>query len=98
MGHVALGKEFLRTLKHLRELVEQREAVHDIAFRRYHCNQWVAAEAPWISGEAWDACKAEPELNHSLDTIIGVAIAVLAYQLAVNLPRRLGRDDRSPST
>jgi hypothetical protein len=33
-----------------------------------------------------------------LDTIIGVAIAVLAYQLAVNLPRRLGRDDRSPST
>ncbi len=33
-----------------------------------------------------------------LDTIIGVAIAMLAYQLAVILPGRLGRDAKSPAS
>ncbi len=54
-------------------LQEQREAVHEIAFRRYHTNQWVAAAAPWISPEVWDACAAEPEIP---DDAKGVAIGV----------------------
>src|SRR5918998_1177193 len=30
-------------------LQEQREAVADIAFRRYHCNQWLAGEHHWLA-------------------------------------------------
>jgi phage terminase large subunit-like protein len=57
-------------------LAEQREAVHDIAFRRYHCNQWVAAKAPWINPEVWDACKEEPTLLLTRPTVLGVDASI----------------------
>ncbi len=39
-------------------LEEQREAVHESAFRRFHCNQWVtAALEPWLPRGAWEACE-----------------------------------------
>lgn len=38
-------------------LAEQREAVHETAYRRFHANQWVAAgEDAFLALEAWDAC------------------------------------------
>jgi phage terminase large subunit-like protein len=37
-------------------LAEQRDAVADIAFRRYHCNQWVASGQHWLPIGAWAAC------------------------------------------
>jgi phage terminase large subunit-like protein len=37
-------------------LAEQREAVQDIAFRRYHCNQWAASGQHWLPIGAWQAC------------------------------------------
>lgn len=40
-------------------LAEQREAVHESAFRRFHCNQWVAAESYWLPEGAWQACAAD---------------------------------------
>ena len=40
-------------------LQEQRTAVHESAFRRFHANQWInAATEPWLPREAWDACAA----------------------------------------
>jgi len=40
-------------------LEEQREAVHELAFRRFHCNQWTSAEGYWLPPGAWQACSAE---------------------------------------
>jgi phage terminase large subunit-like protein len=40
----------------LQGLREQREAVADIAFRRYHCNQWVASGQHWLPIGAWAKC------------------------------------------
>jgi phage terminase large subunit-like protein len=58
-------------------LAEQREAVHELAFRRYHANQWVQAEAPWIAASAWDACSARPEIpDGASDVVLGVDAAI----------------------
>jgi phage terminase large subunit-like protein len=40
----------------LEGLQEQREAVADIAFRRYHANQWMAGGQHWLPIGAWAAC------------------------------------------
>jgi phage terminase large subunit-like protein len=40
----------------LEGLQEQREAVADIAFRRYHANQWLAGGQHWLPIGAWAAC------------------------------------------
>lgn len=37
-------------------LAEQRDAVHEMAYRRYHCNQWVSADDSAISPSEWAAC------------------------------------------
>jgi phage terminase large subunit-like protein len=37
-------------------LAEQREAVADIAFRRFHCNQWAASGQHWLPIGAWAKC------------------------------------------
>ena len=58
-------------------LAEQREAVHELAFRRYHANQWVQAEAPWIAAQAWDACSAKPEIpDGASEVVLGVDAAI----------------------
>lgn len=38
------------------DLAEQREAVHEMAFRRYHANQWIAGTDAAISPTEWAAC------------------------------------------
>ena len=38
------------------DLAEQREAVHEMAFRRYHANQWVSGVDSAISPTEWAAC------------------------------------------
>jgi len=40
----------------LKDLAEQRDAVHEMAFRRYHANQWVAAADTAITPGEWGAC------------------------------------------
>jgi phage terminase large subunit-like protein len=40
----------------LEGLREQREAVADIAFRRYHANQWTASGQHWLPIGAWQKC------------------------------------------
>lgn len=40
----------------LEGLAEQRAAVQDSAFRRYHANQWTVGEHHWLPPGAWQAC------------------------------------------
>lgn len=72
-------------------LGQQREAVHEIAFRRYHCNQWVGAQAPWITGDVWDACAGEPLIPEGSEVILGVDAAIRHDSTCV---ARVRRDDR----
>lgn len=41
------------------DLAEQREAVHEMAFRRYHANQWVSGIDSAIAPAEWAACKVD---------------------------------------
>jgi phage terminase large subunit-like protein len=68
-------------------LAEQREAVHEIAFRRYHCNQWVGAQAPWITADVWDACAGKPDLA-SGGRILGIDAAIRHDSTCVAMVRR----------
>jgi phage terminase large subunit-like protein len=71
-------------------LQEQRDAVHEIAFRRYHCNQWVDSHAPWISADVWDACSEKPRIAPRAEVILGVDAAIRHDSAAVVT---LHRDD-----
>jgi phage terminase large subunit-like protein len=71
------------------KLVEQREAVHEIAFRRYHLNQWVAAQAPWITGDVWDTCSDEPEIPEGSEVILGVDASIRHDTTCVAMVRRV---------
>jgi phage terminase large subunit-like protein len=44
-------------------LREQREAVPDLAYRRFHANQWTEREGHWLPPGAWQACVGKPELT-----------------------------------
>jgi phage terminase large subunit-like protein len=59
----------------LEGLQEQREAVADIAFRRYHANQWTASGQHWLPIGAWAAC-ADPtaKLLPSERVFVGVDV------------------------
>jgi phage terminase large subunit-like protein len=69
-------------------LAEQREAVHDIAFRRYHANQWVAAKAPWIMGDVWDANGEDPEIPEPSEVVLGVDASIRHDSTCVATVRR----------
>lgn len=69
-------------------LSEQREAVHEIAFRRYHCNQWVDSHAPWITADVWDACAEKPEMPPRSDVVLGIDAAVRHDSACVATVRR----------
>ena len=39
-----------------RWLREQREALHEIDYQRFHCNRWVGRIGSWLPAGAWQAC------------------------------------------
>ena len=55
-------------------LREQREAVHELAFRRYHADQWTAAEAYWLPPGAWQQCADDFEIEPGERVFLGVDI------------------------
>ena len=55
-------------------LREQRQAVPDLAYRRYHCNQWTAREGHWLPPGAWQACAGEPRFTDGEPIWIGVDV------------------------
>jgi phage terminase large subunit-like protein len=56
-------------------LAEQRDAVADVAFRRYHCNQWAASGQHWLPIGAWQKC-ADPtaKINPGERIFVGVDV------------------------
>lgn len=58
----------------LDSLREQREAVPDLAFRRYHCNQWTAREGSWLPAGAWQGCAGRPSFEPGERIWIGVDV------------------------
>jgi phage terminase large subunit-like protein len=55
-------------------LREQRQAVPDLAYRRYHCNQWTAREGHWLPPGAWQSCVGEPAFKDGEPIWIGVDV------------------------
>lgn len=55
-------------------LHEQREAVAEVAFRRYHCNQWTAAVGAWLPAGAWQACAGETHFEPGERIWVGVDV------------------------
>ena len=55
-------------------LAEQRHAVPDLAYRRYHCNQWTAREGHWLPPGAWQQCVGAPEFRDGEPIWIGVDV------------------------
>jgi phage terminase large subunit-like protein len=59
----------------LEGLAEQRAAVQDIAFRRYHCNQWAASGQHWLPIGAWQRCADPTIVIHPAERIfVGVDV------------------------
>jgi phage terminase large subunit-like protein len=55
-------------------LGEQREAVPELAYRRFHANQWVARIGSWLPPGAWQRCAGTPEFEDGERIWIGVDI------------------------
>jgi phage terminase large subunit-like protein len=55
-------------------LAEQREAVPELAFRRYHANQWTAREGSWLPTGAWQACAGEATFAPGESVWVGVDV------------------------
>lgn len=55
-------------------LREQREAVHDLAFRRYHANQWTTSEHHWLPPGAWQACAGNATIEDGEAVWVGVDV------------------------
>lgn len=53
----------------------------EASFRRYRLNQWVGAEAPWLSGEGWRSCAGPDDWRRLRDIYAGAPGAVAAYDL-----------------
>jgi phage terminase large subunit-like protein len=55
-------------------LREQREAVPDIAYRRYHADQWTEREGHWLPPGAWQTVTGSPEFTPGQDIWVGVDV------------------------
>jgi phage terminase large subunit-like protein len=52
-------------------LAAQREAVPDLAYRRFHANQWTERSGYWLPPGAWQACIGRPEFTPGEDVWVG---------------------------
>jgi phage terminase large subunit-like protein len=55
-------------------LGEQREAVPELAFRRFHANQWVARIGSWLPAGAWQRCAGQTHFEDGERIWIGVDV------------------------
>ena len=56
------------------DLAEQREAVPEIAFRRFHANQWTERESHWLPAGAWQQCVGQPVFTDDEPVWVGVDV------------------------
>jgi phage terminase large subunit-like protein len=55
-------------------LAEQRDAVPELAFRRFHANQWVERAGHWLPPGAWQACIGTPVFTPGEPIWVGVDV------------------------
>jgi phage terminase large subunit-like protein len=55
-------------------LREQREAVHPLAFARYHANQWTSVEHHWLPPGAWSSCARDYTIEAGEAVWLGVDV------------------------
>lgn len=55
-------------------LREQRGAVPELAYRRFHLNQWVGKVGSWLPAGAWQACAGSPDFTDGERVWIGVDV------------------------
>jgi phage terminase large subunit-like protein len=55
-------------------LREQRDAVAEVAYRRYHANQWTAQVGAWLPAGAWQGCAGVVEFTPGERVWIGVDV------------------------
>jgi phage terminase large subunit-like protein len=58
----------------VRDLAEQREAVPELAYRRFHANQWVERAGHWLPPGAWQAITGEPKFTDGESVWVGVDV------------------------
>jgi phage terminase large subunit-like protein len=56
------------------QLREQRQALHDLDFRRYHANQWTAQEGAWLTPGTWQACAGDAHVEPGEKVWVGVDV------------------------
>jgi phage terminase large subunit-like protein len=56
----------------LDELRRQRQALPEIAYRRYLMNQWTAKEGHWLPAGSWQQCVGDPEFTVGEAITVGV--------------------------
>ncbi len=57
-------------------LSEQRDAVHPLAFKRFHCNTWTGGQSPFITADEWDRCNAQPDVPQGAEVVLGVDASI----------------------
>ena len=55
-------------------ITEQREALPDLAFRRFIANQWTAKAGAWLPPGAWQACAGETSFEEGERIWVGVDV------------------------
>ena len=55
-------------------LQDQHEAVAEVAYRRYHANQWTARVGAWLPAGAWQACVGETQFEDGERIWVGVDV------------------------
>ncbi|MBA2259642.1 MAG: hypothetical protein H0W18_12165, partial [Acidobacteria bacterium] len=55
-------------------LREQQEAVAEVAYRRFHLNQWTARVGAWLPAGAWQACAGTPTFTPGERVWVGVDV------------------------
>ena len=56
------------------DLREQREAVPELAFARFHCNRWVERAGHWLPPGAWQTITGEPAFTDGEPIWVGVNV------------------------
>jgi phage terminase large subunit-like protein len=55
-------------------LREQREALDEISFQRYHCNRWVGTIGSWLPPGAWQDCAGDATIEPGSRVWVGIDI------------------------
>jgi phage terminase large subunit-like protein len=74
-------------------LREQREALHEIDYQRFHLNRWVGQIGSWLPAGAWQACANGRRPQQGTDIWVGVDIGGARADTAIVWIDRKGAID-----